>query len=58
MEYGWSIRLAGLAPAGLVAACLAVPPAADDAPSPTAAGQPGAGSCRATRRSTGARATA
>jgi hypothetical protein len=30
MEYGWSIRLAGLAPAGLIAACLAVPPAADD----------------------------
>ena len=30
MEHGWSIRLAGLAPAGLIAACLAVPPAADD----------------------------
>jgi Trypsin-like peptidase domain len=30
MQYGWSIRLAGFAPAGLVAACLAVPPAADD----------------------------
>ena len=40
MTYGWSIRLAGLTPAGLVAACLALPPAADDAPSPTAAGQP------------------
>jgi Trypsin-like peptidase domain len=30
MEYGWSIRLAGFAPAGLIAACLAVPPAPDD----------------------------
>ena len=30
MQYGWSIRLAGFAPAGLIAACLAVPPAADD----------------------------
>ena len=40
MTYGWSIRLAGLTPAGLVAACLALPPAADDLPSPAAAGQP------------------
>jgi Trypsin-like peptidase domain len=30
MQYGWSIRLAGFAPAGLIAACLAVPPAADE----------------------------
>jgi hypothetical protein len=36
MEYGWSIRLAGLAPAGLIAACLAAP-AADDSASPTSA---------------------
>jgi len=36
MEYGWSIRLAGLAPAGLIASCLALP-AADEAPNPTAA---------------------
>jgi hypothetical protein len=29
MRYGWSTRLAGFVPAGLVAACLATPPAAD-----------------------------
>ena len=39
MEYGWSIRLAGLAPAGLIASCLALPPAADDLPNPTAAAE-------------------
>jgi hypothetical protein len=37
MEYGWSIRLAGFAPAGLIAACLAVPPAADDPQTSTVA---------------------
>jgi hypothetical protein len=37
MEYGWSIRLAGFAPAGLVAACLMVPPAADDPETPAIA---------------------
>jgi hypothetical protein len=36
MTYGWSIRLAGLVPVGLIAACVATP-AADDAPGPTAA---------------------
>ena len=38
MKYGWSIRLAGLAPAGLIAACLAAP-AADDSASPTSAAE-------------------
>jgi hypothetical protein len=41
MQHGWSIRLAGLAPAGLIAACLATP-AADD-PSLAAAGGAGQG---------------
>jgi Trypsin-like peptidase domain len=40
MQHGWSIRLAGLAPASLIAACLAIP-AANDAPDPTSAATPG-----------------
>ena len=40
MEYGWSIRLAGLAPAGLIAACLAGPSADDEHDGPTAAEMP------------------
>jgi Trypsin-like peptidase domain len=41
MEYGWSIRLAGLTPAGLLASCLALPPAAGEAPVVTVAERAG-----------------
>jgi hypothetical protein len=45
MQYGWSIRLAGLAPASLMAACLATPPAVDG--SASAVSPPGPGSAYA-----------
>src|SRR5690606_17214536 len=37
MQHGWSIRLAGLAPASLIGACLALPAATDEGQSPTTA---------------------
>ncbi|HEX5077991.1 MAG TPA: hypothetical protein VFV80_02495, partial [Geminicoccaceae bacterium] len=37
MRYGWLIRLAGLAPAGLIAACTALPPATAEPPGAAAA---------------------